>query len=191
MTREGALLVMIGVAVLLLALGVVAWRRRMRRDAGLTAPVGAIPAGATTTGSADGFYVATTRHGEPLERLAIRHLGFRSRVAVTVTDAGVALDLPGAPDLFVPRERIDDVALANVAIDRVVEPGGLVRLTWRADASGEASGDAVRGAAAAQVAVDSYLRPQDGSARALADQIAAMLPASSSSSDRTPTGADS
>ena len=97
MTREGALLVMIGVTVVLLGLGVLAWRRRTRRDSGLLAPVGELPQGAIPSLTASGFYVATTRHGEALERLAITGLGFRSRVDVTVTDAGVALDLVGQP----------------------------------------------------------------------------------------------
>ncbi|MCG7415225.1 hypothetical protein MHK74_11725 [Microbacterium aurum] len=171
MSREGALLVMIAVAIALLAIGVIAWRRRTRRDADLAAPFGEAPAAAVERERVSGLYVATTRHGEPLERLAIRGLGFRSRVDVTVTDRGVALDLTGQPRLFLETARIADVDLATVAIDRVVERGGLVRLTWRA-------GDTL---------VDSYLRPQDGSARALAAAIAAILPASTST---TPTGTD-
>lgn len=179
MSREGALLVMIGVAVVLLALGVIAWRRRTRRDAGLAAPVGEIPPGAATVASASGLYVATTRHGEPLERLAIRGLGFRSRVDVTVTDRGVALDLTGQPRLFLPVDRIDSVDQAQVAIDRVVEPGGLVRLSWRTVDGSDA------------VAVDSYLRPQDGSARALADTIAATLRRREGAPDDAAPGAPS
>ena len=172
MTREGALLVMIAVAVVLLALGAIAWRRRTRRDAAFEAPVGEIPAGAEVRAAQSGLYVATTRHGEPLERLAIRGLGFRSRVDVTVTDRGVALDLTGQPRLFLTVERIASVDQAQVAIDRVVEPGGLVRLSWR---TGDAPDAAV---------VDSYLRPQDGSARALADTIAATLRAGDRQPDR-------
>lgn len=164
MTRDVAIAIMVALALLLIVLGLIAWRRRTRRDATLEAPVGELPAGARTTATASGFYVATTRHGEPLERLAIAGLGFRSRVDVTVTDRGVALDLPGQPRMLLPRDRITSAERATVAIDRVVEPGGLVRVTWlaeRHDAEPEQ--------------VDSYLRPQDGSARALADAIAAVL----------------
>lgn len=182
MTREGALLVILGVVVVLVALGVIAWRRRARRDAGIAAPVGEIPAGARTTYTVGGFYVASTRRGEPLERLAIRGLGFRSRAEITVTDRGVALDLPGQARFFVPVDRIDAVDLATVAIDRVVEPGGLVRLAWQAD-----------GPDGALAAVDTYLRPQDGVARTLADAVAAVLsaaPALSSDTTATSTGPD-
>jgi hypothetical protein len=160
-TREGALLVMIAVAVGLLGLGVWAWRRRMRRDAGLPAPVGEVPAGARVLAAFPALYVATTRSGEPLERLAIRGLAFRSRAEVTVTDAGVALDLPGQPPMLIARDRLTDAAQATVAIDRVVERDGLARLSWRV------TDDTV---------VDTYLRPQDASAKALADSIRPLLP---------------
>jgi len=181
MNREGALLVMIAVAVGLLALGAFAWRRRSRRDAGITAPFGDLPDAAAVQTVSTGFYVATTRHGEPLERLAIRGLGFRSRVDVTVTDRGVALDLVGQPRMFVATERIASVGLATTAIDRVVEPGGLVRLAWRA-----------RRTDGTTETVDSYLRPQDESAQVLAAAITAILPPSAPSaadqSSTTPTG---
>lgn len=175
MTREGALLVMVGVVVVLVGLGIWAWLRRTRRDSGLSAPVAEIPPDATTTVTVSGLYVATTRRAQPLERLAIRGLGFRSRADVTVTDRGVALDLIGQPRMFLPFAQIDEVELANVAIDRVVERGGLVRIGWRAG----------------EVPVDSYLRPQDSSARALADAITAVLPPAATAPAASPTSSDS
>lgn len=168
MTWEGAVAVMIGAAVLIVALAAVAWWRRTRRDAGLRAPVGELPDTASVVGRFTTLYVATTAHDQPLERLAIAGLGFRSRADVTVTDAGVAIDLTGKPRIFLPVARITDVAQATVAIDRVVEKDGLVRLTWRLD------DDTV---------VDSYLRPQDVSSRVLADTIAGI-------SHPTQTGTD-
>lgn len=161
MSREAALAVMIGVAVLILAALVWAWARRARRDAGIPAPVGELPDGARELARFDGLYVASTRHDEPLERLAIRGLGFRSRVAVIVTDAGVVLDLPGQPRMLLPTARLVDAAQATVAIDRVVERDGLARVSWRADDT---------------TVVDSYLRPQSASARALVDAVRPLLP---------------
>jgi len=174
MTTEGAVLVMIGVAALIIALIVWGWWRRTRRDAALTAPTAAAPADAGVRASFSGLYVATTRHGEPLERLAIRGLGFRSRADLFVTDAGVALDVTGAPRVFLAADRLVAVAQATVAIDRVVEPDGLVRLEWRID-------DAT--------IVDSYFRPQDASTRAVADAIAALVTPTSTSTS-TPMGTD-
>ncbi|MCR2762011.1 hypothetical protein NQ152_00665 [Microbacterium sp. zg.B48] len=159
MTREGALAVMVLVALVLIGLLAWAWWRRTRRDSGLRAPVGEAPADAAVLSRHEGLYVATTRHGEPLERLAIRGLGFRSRADLTVTSAGVAIDLTGQPRLFLPTAQIDDVAQATVAIDRVVERDGLVRISWRLDD---------------QDVVDSYFRPQGASARVVADEISAL-----------------
>jgi hypothetical protein len=160
MTREGALAITVLVAVALLGLLGWAWWRRTRRDARLVAPVAEIPAEAAVIAVFPSLYVATTRHGEPLERLAMKGLGFRSRADATVTDAGLALDITGQPRIFLARERIHAVDQASVAIDRVVERDGLVRLTWRTDDG---------------TVVDSYLRPQDASARALADAVAGTL----------------
>jgi hypothetical protein len=164
MTREAALAVMIGVAVLILAALAVAWWRRTRRDAGLTAPVGEPPADALVTATYRGLYVATTAHEQPLERLAIRGLGFRSRFTLTVTDRGLGLDLAGSPALFLPAGRLMEVGQSQVVIDRVVERDGLVRLVWRID------DDRL---------VDSYLRPQDVSAKTVADSIRPLIPSGS------------
>jgi hypothetical protein len=159
MTREGALLVVVAVAVALVGLGTVAWLRRRRRDADVAAPVGEIPTGAAVVGRFPGLYVATTRHDEPLERLAIRGLAFRSRAELIVTDAGVAIDLTGQPRMFLATAGIRSATQATVAIDRVVERDGLVRLVWTADGT----------------AVDTYFRPQEASARHVADAVAGTL----------------
>ncbi|CAL4859757.1 hypothetical protein [Microbacterium sp. MM2322] len=166
MTREAASLVMAAVAALLIVIGLVAWRRRSKRDAGLTVPVGDAPDGATTVLRSEGLYVATTRHDDALERLAIRGLAFRSRVDVTVTDRGVALDLTGQPRIFLAAGALVSVGQATVAIDRVVERDGLVRLVWTTPEG---------------TIVDSYLRPQDASARSLTDAIRPLLTTSLSS----------
>ncbi|KJL37978.1 hypothetical protein JOD63_001355 [Microbacterium terrae] len=168
MTQALAVALMIALAVALLASLLLAWWVRTRRDAGLAAPVGEAPAGATEIASFETLYVATTRAGEPLERLAIRGLGFRSRADVTVLSTGVAIDLTGQPRLYLAADRIADVAQATVTIDRVVESDGLTRLSWRLDDG---------------TVVDSYLRPQDASARALADAIGGILPTLHTGSD--------
>jgi len=166
MTREGVLAVIIAFTVAVLALLAWAWWRRSRRDSGMAAPVGEAPAGVAVRSTHDTLYVATTKHGEPLERLAIPGLAFRSRADLTITDAGVALDLTGQPRFFLPAERIVEVAQATVAIDRVVERDGLVRLAWRLDDG---------------TVVDSYIRPRDASSRVVSSEIGALL---------TPTGTD-
>lgn len=174
MSKEGTLLVTLAVAII--ALGVIAWAwwRRTHRDSGLHAPFGEAPSDAPVLASHDVFYVATTRHGEPLERLAIRGLGFRSRATLSTTAAGIALDLTGQPRLFITGSLITDVAQATVAIDRVVERDGLVRLSWNINEN---------------TVVDSYFRPQNASARAVADTITSHIKTSDSSTNSTGTDA--
>jgi hypothetical protein len=159
--HAGGFLLMAAITVIALALIAWAWRRKLRREGRPLITPSELPADAAVLTVVDGFYVATTEHDAPLERIAAPSLTYRSRATVTVTDAGVALDLTGQPRLLLPRSRLVDVAQASVAIDRAVEKDGLTCVVWRAD------GDRL---------VDTYLRPQDASARFLADAIRPLLP---------------
>jgi cbb3-type cytochrome oxidase subunit 3 len=175
MTREAALLLTIAFAVVLIGIGFWAWRRRRTRDADPLMHAGELPDDAHVRAEFEALYVATTRRNEPLERIAAPGLGMRSRATVTVTDEGVAIDLTGQERFVLTPDRIVDVGQSTVAIDRVVEKDGLVRLTWRT---------------LADTVVDTYFRPQDASAKALADTIRPLIPAHAPSSS-TQTGADS
>lgn len=156
MTREAAGLVMAGVALLIIALMLIAWRRRVRRDAGLSAPLG-VPEDARVEERQAVLYVATTRHDEPLERLALKPLAYRARGEAVRTDRGLALHLDGAPAVFLASDRLVSVDRSTWTIDRVVEPGGLLRVTWRVEAD----------------TVDTYLRLTAGDP---ADFIRALAP---------------
>ncbi|MFP7760503.1 hypothetical protein [Marisediminicola sp. LYQ134] len=131
--------------VVLLGLMVLGWRARQRRQATLPQPA-SVPAdpGAELL-SLEVFYVATTVSDSPLDRIAVRGLGFRARARVTVTDAGVVLAIPGENAAFLPAADISAVGRSTWTIDRVVERGGLVRVSWTL-------GD---------TAVDSFLRVAD------------------------------
>lgn len=142
MSREAAVLVVIGVAVLFLVLMLLAWRRRQKRDSALSAPIG-VPEHAEVRERQEVLYVATTRHEQPLERFALKPLTYRARGEASITDRGLALSLDGAPTVFLASDLLVSVERATWTIDRVVEPGGLVRITWLA-------GD--------DTPVDSYLR---------------------------------
>lgn len=157
-------------AVVVLALMAWGWRRRARRDARVTAPVGA--ARGDVRARFSGLYVATTRHDAPLDRLAVRHLAFRSRVQVSVTAEGVALDLPGEPTVFLDAARIVGAGRATWTIDRVVERDGLVMIAWTADDG---------------TVCDTYVRLQDGDPDALVVAIEHLR----SASDSTQMGAPS
>lgn len=159
--------VLLGVFALMLR----SWRRRSRRDAALGAGY-PHPAGpGHQLASVTALYVATTPRDLPLERLAIRGLGFRSTATLTVTDAGVWMLLAGEDGIFIPADAIDLLAPATWTIDRVVETDGLLVLGWRlAGADADADGQAAR-------AVDSYFRivnPDDR--RRVSDAITSIAP---------------
>ena len=115
--------------VVIIALAAIGWTTRRRRQRALPVPE-PLPADiGTIRGEFEGFYVSTTPDGQPLNRIAVRGLGFRSRVTIAVADKGVVLALPGN-NVFLPRDSLREVTRANYTIDRVVERGGLVLLAW-------------------------------------------------------------
>jgi hypothetical protein len=106
------------------------WRARRRRQSALPAPL-PVPAdvGAALF-SVETLYAATTLAGEPLNRVAVRGLGFRGRATITVVATGVILGIAGTPEIFIPSSAIRSVERATWTIDRVVEAGGLVCIAW-------------------------------------------------------------
>ncbi|MFJ4174407.1 hypothetical protein [Microbacterium sp. NPDC089696] len=165
--RDVAIAVMIALAVLVLLAMAFAWRRRLRRDAGLAAPLG-VPEHAEVIDRHEVLYVSTTKHGQPLERLTLSPLAYRARGEAAVTDRGLALCLDGAPTVFLASSRLAGVDRATVTIDRVVEPGGLVRVAWNVD------DDTV---------VDSYLRLTDGDPKNFISALQQLVPASGAADD--------
>jgi hypothetical protein len=144
---------------------VLSWRARRRRHASLGVP-DAVPAdpGATLF-STETLYVATTLAGEPLNRVAVRGLGFRARATVTVTATGVIFGIAGTPEVFVPSGSLRAVERATFTIDRVVESGGLLVVAWT-----------LRGAGSTDV--DSFFRVTDPAhLTPLIDAITGLLPA--------------
>lgn len=131
------------VGLLLLMVG--AWRARGRRQSDVPAPPAAAPDGSEARYATAVAYVATTRAGDPLDRVVVHGLGFRGPAHVAVRPDGVHVDLAGRAPFLVATDALDDVRRATWTIDRVVEREGLVLLAWRL-------GD---------VAVDTYLRPSD------------------------------
>jgi hypothetical protein len=126
------------------------WRRRSRRDAALQPGYVAPAEAGATLESVDTFYVATTRHGQPLERVAVAPLGFRARAVTTIRSTGITISIPGGSDAFIPAHTITGVGEATWVIDRAVEQRGLVFVAWRTG-----SGDIV----------DSYFRVIDPAQR--------------------------
>ena len=174
-------LVLLGVLALMLR----SWRRRSKRDAALPAgyPQPATPG--RELASAAALYVATTPREQPLERLNIPGLGFRARGGVSVTDQGVLLELAGSPTLFIPTHAVQRVTDATWAIDRAVEPGGLMLLGWLLNEPTDPT------TATAPTSVDSYFRFSDpADRRAISEAIATLTGSVSGASGSTEFGTE-
>jgi len=130
--RSVLMLVVLGLLVLLLALMGLGWRARLRRQSAIAAPPA--PPEGTGTGTGIGVfsarYVATTISGDPLDRIAVHGLGFRSVATLTVTDAGVLIERPGERLWWLEAASVHGVRRATWTIDRVVESDGLHVLEW-------------------------------------------------------------
>jgi hypothetical protein len=125
----------IGVLVAVAVVAVVAWlmvrswKRRTVRDETLSSyPLPT--AHGTPALETEVLYVATTPVGEPLERLAVAGLAFRGAARIEVLAEGVILRIAGESTTFIPADRVVGAGLASYAIDRGVEPEGLVAITW-------------------------------------------------------------
>lgn len=165
MDRVVPTVIVVAVLAGLIALMWRSWRARTRRDAGLPAGYQLPASDDAELAAARVLYVATTPREQPLERLAIPGLGFRARAGLTVTAAGLYLAVPGEQTLFIPARAIDLLAPATLAIDRVVETDGLLRLGWRLDGAGGPAGSG-------GLPVDSYFRiPEDIDRDSITDAI--------------------
>ena len=138
-------LIILAIIVAIVALMAVGWNNRGRRQSGL----GPLPQPPAELGDVvhteDALYLATTRAEAPLDRIAVRGLGFRAPARVSVTATGILLELVGETPFFIEKSRLSGVGVATWTVDRVVERDGLVFLRW------------VLG----ETALDSYLRSDD------------------------------
>jgi hypothetical protein len=167
-------IVIAAVVVLVFAGMAMSWRARRRRSADL-APE-AVPAeslGAELE-SVELPYVATTRFEQPLERVVLPGLGFRGKATLRLHERGVVLAPVGERETVIPAALLRGAGEGSYAIDRAVEEGGLLVLSW-----------SPRGAET----VDSYLRVAEPPLRRhLVAEIRRL--AGPSSSPSTPGAAD-
>ena len=156
------------ITILALAAMYAGWRGLRRRQAGIGRPKPVPDELGAILHTAELLYVGTTAGGDPYARIAVDPLAFRGTATVTVAERGIVLAITGADNAFIPVSDLRTVSRATWAIDRAVEPGGLVLIGWTlTDPEGRGTD------------VDTYLRvvdPPDPSA--LIDAIAGLAPIS-------------
>lgn len=77
-----------------------------------------------------GRYHGSTTAGQWLDRIVAHGLGTRSRVELTLTDAGLDVVRSGAADFFVPLEALREARLDKGIAGKVLTEGGLLVVTW-------------------------------------------------------------
>ncbi|MFJ9738918.1 hypothetical protein [Streptomyces sp. NPDC101166] len=77
-----------------------------------------------------GRYHGSTTAGQWLDRIVAQGLGTRSRVELTLTDAGVDVVRPGAGDFFIPAGALREAVLGKGIAGKVLTEGGLLVVTW-------------------------------------------------------------
>nr|WP_202498660.1 hypothetical protein [Streptomyces sp. SID5469] len=77
-----------------------------------------------------GRYHGSTTAGQWLDRIVAHGLGTRSRVELTLTDAGLDVVRPGAADFFVPAAQLREARLDKGIAGKVLTEGGLLVVTW-------------------------------------------------------------
>ncbi len=79
---------------------------------------------------ATGRYHGSTSAGQWLDRIVAQGLGTRSRAVLTLTEAGVDVERPGARDFFIPADRLRGARLEKGIAGKVLTEGGLLVITW-------------------------------------------------------------
>jgi hypothetical protein len=159
MTREFALGMMIALGIL--ALAGMAWSivsRRRRGDSLRVFPPAEVVTGEILASFAV-LHVATTIHNTPLERVWTSPLAYRARTTLRIHSDGLSLALRGEGDLGIVGPALVGVSRATWAIDKAVDPEGLIVVSWRHDGT----------------LYDSYFRCADHPAEAVVSPISDLI----------------
>ncbi|WP_030560487.1 PH-like domain-containing protein [Streptomyces aureocirculatus] len=104
------------------------WRGTLQSDLPELADAPSDPGPATL--ELTGRYHGSTTAGHWLDRIVAHGLGTRSRVELTLSDAGLDVVRPGARDFFIPKEALREARLDKGIAGKVLAEGGLLIVTW-------------------------------------------------------------
>jgi hypothetical protein len=134
MAKQIMAMISLGVFTILAVVALRAWRRRSADQASeFSAPLEALEFFGEVLAQAKAFYVATTRAIDHLERINAYGLGPRGLAQVLVFSEGLLIVRNGERPLAIDRAGLTTVELSQVAIDKAVEPDGLVSVSWVQD----------------------------------------------------------
>lgn len=111
-----------------------AWKAKAsEQELEFTAPLEALEEFGEELFQTKAFYVATTMSSNHLERIKAYGLGSRGDAKLFVFAEGVLVLRTGERPLAIEAQAISGVETAQVAIDKVVEEGGLLNIIWSHD----------------------------------------------------------
>ena len=123
-------LVLLAILAGLIVLAARSWAHRRKEQESQLAEPSERLAGFAPEVSAEGFYVATVKAGEPLNRINAYGLGIRGKARISASKQGMVIERIGERNLAIDSADILNLQLVSGAIDRVVEAGGLIAITW-------------------------------------------------------------
>ena len=134
MGKQIMAIVSISLFLMLASLALRAWRKRASYQASeFSAPLEALDFFGELLAQARANYVATTRGANHLERINAYGLGARGIAQVFVFTEGLLIVRNGERPLAIDRAQLAAVEFTQVAIDKAVEPEGLVSVSWMQD----------------------------------------------------------
>lgn len=120
------LIVTVAICVLAIALMLLGWSHRKKRQTGIQAPE-TLPSSLTEPRvEGEGTYVVTTFAGQHLERIAAHELGVRCAAALSVGEDGVAIYRTEAENFYIPAEQIAGITTVRGMVGKFVEDGGVI-----------------------------------------------------------------
>ncbi|MER8059593.1 MULTISPECIES: hypothetical protein [unclassified Streptomyces] len=104
------------------------WRATLQSD------IPELPSAPEDTGpvrlAMSGRYHGSTTAGQWLDRIVAHGLGTRSLAELTLTDAGLTVERPGANHFFIPAAALREARLDKGIAGKVLTEGGLLVVTW-------------------------------------------------------------
>ncbi len=131
MEKQIMAIISLSIFLLLVGLALRAWRKRsIDQAAEFSAPLEALEFFGELLAQAKAFYIATTRDVNHLERINAYGLGARGLAQILVFSEGLLIVRNGERPLALDRSQLTKVEFTQVAIDKAVEPDGLVSVSW-------------------------------------------------------------
>lgn len=125
MDKSLGTVIIVFAVVLMLGSMALSWWARGKRQSGYP-QLPPVPSELDAKGEFAGLYLATTPSGHPLDRVAVRGLGFRARTTVVVATKGLVF----IGDRFIPLDAIREIGSASWTIDRGISKDGLSVVSW-------------------------------------------------------------